>query len=46
MKTYDFIRNIVYEYDDGNIYIGIWTDHDACRKEYPNDADYIVMYYS
>jgi len=46
MKTFDFIRHRIYEYDDETIYIGIWTDYDALRKEYPSDADFIVMYYS
>jgi len=26
------------------MYIGIWSD--VCEKEFPTEADYIVLYYS
>ena len=45
MKTFDFLANNCYfQYEDDFMYIGIWSD--VCEKEFPTEADYIVLYYS
>jgi hypothetical protein len=44
MKTFDFLANNCYfQYEDDLMYIGIWSD--VYEKEFPTEADYIILYY-